>query len=56
MKIKIAEMRHGTSKMSRTWDVNLFGNFDRRLLIFLPEIINSELDIKCMTQNDVIQP
>lgn len=48
LNIKIAELRHGASKLSRTWDVTFFGNFDRRLLIFIPQFINSEADLKTM--------
>ena len=38
-RIKIAAFRRKKGLLSKKWKVNLFGKFDRRLLIFLPMVL-----------------
>ena len=53
-KIKIAELSKKDGLVNDKWKVNLFGNFDRRLLIFLPIFIGNELEIGAVdTPNQV---
>lgn len=41
-KIKVGEMREKTGILKSGWNVDLYGKFDRRLLVFIPFFVESE--------------
>ena len=46
LKVKVAEMRESTGFFKSGWKMHLFGNFDRRLLTFIPFFVENEPGIE----------